>query len=334
MTILSVCIPTYNRDYLLSECLSILIPQVKFLSDVEVLIVDNCSTDKTAEIIKNYQASHDQLRNIRLNNNTGYAGSQNTCIMEAKGKYIAILCDDDIFLDGHIKRILTKIKNKNFSFLAQNYYNFYNNYKFPNCEYFAPKHDVIFQRGYDIMNYPSVGHISGFIFNRSLAKVELQSMLSKGLANFEKHRGIVGILAIRLTAKSSLPTMFIGERGLAVRIPDTIDYDLLGHLCLDYIETWFDAKKEGLINNDDYSYRLDLVEKYLWKAIFKDSRNYTTSQIISFEKRLSNYFAEDNRQIRFEKLLLILGRFCMMRTLFFLIYKFLQRVRRRVNINM
>ena len=55
MTLLSICIPTYNRAEYLKKTLESIVWQRDFLSkDVEVVISDNCSTDDTASVVAKF----------------------------------------------------------------------------------------------------------------------------------------------------------------------------------------------------------------------------------------------------------------------------------------
>jgi cellulose synthase/poly-beta-1,6-N-acetylglucosamine synthase-like glycosyltransferase len=92
---LSICIPTYNRAAFLKECLDSVLPQVKTKDEVEVIVIDNASTDDTQAVVKKFIALCDCLKYYRNENNLGYAGNQVKCIEYTTGDYMAFLCDDD-----------------------------------------------------------------------------------------------------------------------------------------------------------------------------------------------------------------------------------------------
>ena len=60
---LSVLLPTYNRDFLLEASLSNIIKNKR--KDIEFVIVDNCSTDNTQNIIKKYSENDNRVKNIK-----------------------------------------------------------------------------------------------------------------------------------------------------------------------------------------------------------------------------------------------------------------------------
>ena len=95
--LVSVIIPTYNRAPLLKTAISSALNQEQAgnLFDVEVIVVDDCSTENMRPIV----AAFPGVRYIRLPVNRGASGARNAGIKEARGKYVALLDDDDEFLD-------------------------------------------------------------------------------------------------------------------------------------------------------------------------------------------------------------------------------------------
>jgi len=323
---LSICIPTYNRAIYLKQCLQYLFPQVKNLSSVEVVISDNASTDETALIVKEYIGEN--IKYFRNSRNFGYAGNQIECIKHAQGNYLAILCDDDIYTHGLVQKILEVIKKNEYAFIALNYYSFRENVDKPHLINFAPEKDVIFQRAYDIMNYPSVGHFSGFIFNTKLAKEMLPKILIvHPLTYYEKHRGIISSIVVRLTLGTNLPSFFIGERKLATRDPQTVDYNVLKNGCLDYYEFYEEFYSEGLITRKDLEYRKKLVLSWIPFAIAKDSYVFTDREIAVMRRTFFKYFKRELKFILYIYPLLLLASFWPIRRFYRLIFDLKQILR-------
>jgi glycosyltransferase involved in cell wall biosynthesis len=88
----SVIIPTYNRAYILSEALESVFAQT--FDDYEVIVVDDGSTDNTAEIIKRFSDS--RLRYIKKENG-GCGSAYNVGIRDSRAEYIAFLDSDDLW---------------------------------------------------------------------------------------------------------------------------------------------------------------------------------------------------------------------------------------------
>ena len=90
----SVCIPTYNHARFLPETLDSVLKQD--FADCEILVIDDCSTDDTKEIIMGYSDRDKRIR-VKINTvNIGMVNNWNLCLKEAKGFYIKYLMDDDL----------------------------------------------------------------------------------------------------------------------------------------------------------------------------------------------------------------------------------------------
>ena len=95
---ISVIIPMYNTEDYVGECLDSLLCQT--LQDFEVIIVDDCSTDGSREVVKNYIQKFDgKLRLIESEKNSGgCAVPRNIGMTYAKGKYLFFLDSDDLII--------------------------------------------------------------------------------------------------------------------------------------------------------------------------------------------------------------------------------------------
>jgi len=97
---ISVCIPTYNRSEYLRQCLSSILGQT--FSDFEVIVSDNCSTDLTGEIVRSCDAT--RVVYYRNESNLGAVRNVNRCLELARGDYICILHDDDLYAPRFLER--------------------------------------------------------------------------------------------------------------------------------------------------------------------------------------------------------------------------------------
>jgi glycosyltransferase involved in cell wall biosynthesis len=287
---LSICIPTYNRSKFLNECLQSLLPQVKNHS-VEVIVIDNASPDQTSSVVHKFQDTYPFLLYFRNSENLGYTGNQIKCFEYAQGDYIATLMDDDIYMEGELERIMKVIKEREYAFIALNYYGFIKNQFKPYLQNFAPEKDKIFKRAYDLWNYPSVGHFSGYVFNAKISKAILQEILpEKPISYYEKRRGIIGHVAALSMLSSDLPAYFIGYRGLACYMPMSTDYDSLQHLCIDYYEFDHDLYSKGLITQSDLEWRATNVLHWLPKALLRNGGFLNSESLSTIEKKLTEWF--------------------------------------------
>lgn len=89
----SVVVPIYNVELYLEECLDSLVKQT--LKEVEVVCVNDASTDTSLDIAMKYAKEYKNVKVINHLNNGGLSVSRNTGLIEAKGEYIYFLDSDD-----------------------------------------------------------------------------------------------------------------------------------------------------------------------------------------------------------------------------------------------
>ena len=91
MPTVSVIIPSYNHEKFVRECIQSVLDQT--FRDFEVIITDDCSTDRTAEIIEIFKDP--RISFYQHSMNKGVSVTANDCLMHASGKYVAWLSTDD-----------------------------------------------------------------------------------------------------------------------------------------------------------------------------------------------------------------------------------------------
>jgi glycosyltransferase involved in cell wall biosynthesis len=96
---ISVVITTYNRSRLLPRAIE---SALSAGSDLEVIVVDDCSSDDTPEVC----ATIPDIRYVRLSANRGLANARNVGIAESSSEFIAFLDDDDLRLPGSLDKQL------------------------------------------------------------------------------------------------------------------------------------------------------------------------------------------------------------------------------------
>ena len=101
----SVLIPVYNSETYLDQCLDSVINQS--LKDIEIIIIDDGSTDGSPAIIQRYQDSDDRVRVI-TKSNSGYGDSLNIGIDFAEGEYISIVESDDLIQPDFLEALYSE----------------------------------------------------------------------------------------------------------------------------------------------------------------------------------------------------------------------------------
>jgi glycosyltransferase involved in cell wall biosynthesis len=93
---LSVCIPSYNQVRFIRAALDSVLEQA--YEDFELLVIDDCSTDGTQEIVADYAARDRRVRLIANRVNRGMVNNWNACLEAARGEYVKFVFGDDLLV--------------------------------------------------------------------------------------------------------------------------------------------------------------------------------------------------------------------------------------------
>ncbi len=107
----SVILPAYNSNTTLRRSIASVIAQS--YQDWELIVVDDHSTDTSAEIAKTYARQDKRIQVLQHNKNQGAAVSRNTAIAAARGRYLAFLDADDAWMPDKLNTQLTFMQNRN-----------------------------------------------------------------------------------------------------------------------------------------------------------------------------------------------------------------------------
>ena len=111
--ILSIVICSYNRASYISEALNSLYAQTAGLNFFETIIVDNNSSDNTADVFKNWRASHTNGSFSYLTETKqGASFARNTGAAAAKGQWLCFMDDDAIANSNYVENIIKHIETK------------------------------------------------------------------------------------------------------------------------------------------------------------------------------------------------------------------------------
>ncbi|CEI73873.1 MULTISPECIES: glycosyltransferase family 2 protein [Romboutsia] len=119
--LVSIITPVYNAERFLGDTIKSI--QNQTYKNWELVLVDDCSKDKSSDMIKEFQANDDRIRYIKLEKNSGASVSRNTGIKNAKGRFIAFVDSDDIWQPEKLKiQIEYMLENKlGFTFTSYRY---------------------------------------------------------------------------------------------------------------------------------------------------------------------------------------------------------------------
>ena len=101
---ISVLMPAYNAEKYIREAIESILSQT--FKDFEFIIIDDCSTDKTGEIIKEYADKDHRIKTFYNDKNLGIAGNRNKLKKMASGEYIIWQDADDVSVNTRIEKQL------------------------------------------------------------------------------------------------------------------------------------------------------------------------------------------------------------------------------------
>jgi glycosyltransferase involved in cell wall biosynthesis len=110
MTLLSICIPTYNRQEYLQVSLTEIVKQADMFPDVEIIVINNNSTDTTEQLVAELWNEYPKIRYFRNNENIGGDANFIRCVEEARGQYVWLFGDDEILLPGGIAEVVKALQ--------------------------------------------------------------------------------------------------------------------------------------------------------------------------------------------------------------------------------
>lgn len=117
---LSICICTYNRLEFLNTCVDSVLKQINGLEEVELIIINNNSTDETESYCQNLALDNKNIRCF-LEKNQGLSHARNRAKKEYHGEWLAFLDDDAYASSDWVNNILNVIENNNFDIFGGPY---------------------------------------------------------------------------------------------------------------------------------------------------------------------------------------------------------------------
>lgn len=116
--LVSIIMPSYNTAKYIAESIQSVLNQSYI--NWELIIVDDCSTDNTDDVVKPY-LNDTRISYLKNGKNSGAAVSRNRALREAKGKWIAFLDSDDLWLPEKLEKQIAFMKNNDYHFSYTRY---------------------------------------------------------------------------------------------------------------------------------------------------------------------------------------------------------------------
>jgi glycosyltransferase involved in cell wall biosynthesis len=109
MPTVSVIMPCFNHGQFLAESVLSILRQTH--ADLELIIVDDCSTDKSAQVIADFAAKDGRVKGIRHPLNQGLSRSRNDAMQAAKGEFVAFCDSDDVWEPAKLEVQVNLLRN-------------------------------------------------------------------------------------------------------------------------------------------------------------------------------------------------------------------------------
>lgn len=117
--LVSIVVPVFNSERFIKETIQTV--EAQTYHNWELILVNDCSTDGSEQIIKEYEKNDKRIRLIDLETNSGAAIARNTGMKNAKGKYIAFLDADDLWKKEKLEKQIKFMKENNYDFTFTGY---------------------------------------------------------------------------------------------------------------------------------------------------------------------------------------------------------------------
>lgn len=115
--LVSIIMPSYNTEQYIAKSIQSVRNQT--YTNWELIIVDDCSTDNTDEVVASI--SDNRIRYLKNEKNSGAAVSRNRALREAKGRWIAFLDSDDLWMPDKLEKQIEFMEKNRYSFSYTNY---------------------------------------------------------------------------------------------------------------------------------------------------------------------------------------------------------------------
>jgi len=115
----SIITPCYNGSRFIGQTINSVFQQT--YQDWQLIIIDDCSTDDSLEVIYSYSVNNPKVKVISLKKNVGAAMARNIALKAAQGRYISFLDGDDIWVPEKLERQVNFMFSNNYAFTFSAY---------------------------------------------------------------------------------------------------------------------------------------------------------------------------------------------------------------------
>lgn len=278
--LLTIAIPTYNRCELLKMTLDSIICQLPS-EIVEVIVCDNASQDNTQEMIQKYVDEYG-IKYYRNKECLGMDGNFLKCLERAEGKYIHLMSDDDILLEGALDTILRIIRSESPAYINLN-----------SCAYWQDKSKLSAPRimlektmvTYDKAEY--IKRLGVYITYLSATILRKEDFLE--IENPQKYMGthfLHAHIVLDILGKENKKVVITKEPALACKMNNSGGFDLY--------EVWIRQYKKLLL---DTAVKNGFPYKVMKDIYIKDVNGFIKDSILKYSIVENDYIMKERYQL-------------------------------------
>jgi glycosyltransferase involved in cell wall biosynthesis len=116
---ISIITPNYNSSSYISQTIESVLQQT--YPHWEMIIIDDCSTDDSINIIEKYMYQDPRIKLIKLEKNSGPVTARNRGITQAQGRYLTFIDSDDLWLENFLETSITMLQDQKIEFTFSSY---------------------------------------------------------------------------------------------------------------------------------------------------------------------------------------------------------------------
>ena len=120
--LVSIITPAYNSEKYLAETIESVLNQT--YKNWEMIIIDDCSTDKTSKLVNDYILADSRIKLVSLNKNGGVSNARNIGLSKARGAFVAFLDSDDIWVKNKLETQILFMKKNDYYITYSSYAKF------------------------------------------------------------------------------------------------------------------------------------------------------------------------------------------------------------------
>lgn len=170
--LLSIITPSYKSENSISKTIESVLSQT--YKNWEMIIVDDVSPDNSNAIIEAYCKQDSRIKLIKLEKNSGPAVARNRAIKEAKGRYIAFLDADDIWMPEKLEKQIAFMDKYNLNLTYSSYY--LQDEENNDLGIFITKENISYE---SLLKTNSIGCLTAIYDTKSLGKVYMPDIIKR-----------------------------------------------------------------------------------------------------------------------------------------------------------